>query len=246
MKIPLTPFIPLVTWLYRLWCFTLRISQDGREALNELAAQKQGAIICLWHCEIFGIIAVREKLKFGALVSPSQDGSFLAGILRRLGLVIVAGSSSRGGAAAMKKLLPLVQNEGLLACITPDGPRGPALKVKNGIVFLAQHSGAPIIPVRMFAQRAKRFSSWDRFILPLPFSRVHIRIGEPYHIAEPAGNTEETVQTGQPDPAAQPVTATQTGQPVQTGQPEIEQQCRILEEKMRQLAEKPLPFTNYV
>ncbi len=179
MKLSPALISPPLALLYRLWCATLRIKQHRREYVENSAGK---ALLCLWHAEMFSVIAVRENMKFCALVSPSRDGEYLARVLRKLGLITVSGSSSRGGSQAVQQILRLSDEEKYITCITPDGPRGPALRVKPGIIFMAAHSGLPVIPVRAIARRSKRFKSWDRFVLPLPFSRVDIYFGPPMHI----------------------------------------------------------------
>lgn len=90
----------------------------------------------------------------------------------------MAGSSTRGGVRAYLQLLQLL-SKGSSVCITPDGPRGPAREVKSGIVHLAQRSGCLLVPMGLAVSRQRRLRSWDRTLLPLPFGRVVITLGEP-------------------------------------------------------------------
>ena len=98
------------------------------------------------------------------------------------------GSTSRQGAAAVRQLADLIA-DGLDAVITPDGPRGPAYRLGQGIIFLAQLSGAAVIPLNMEFSSCWRAKSWDRFILPKPFSRVQVTFGAPHRVM--ATSTEE-------------------------------------------------------
>jgi lysophospholipid acyltransferase (LPLAT)-like uncharacterized protein len=132
----------------------------------------KAAIITFWHDRQLmmfpGYFSRRSKLV--ALASRHSDGRIIAGILEWLGFRTVAGSSSRGGAVALKQLVGLVR-EGWDVGITPDGPRGPRHVIKDGVVKLAQLTGAPIIPCSYSTQHRWCFRSWDKIFLPKPFTR---------------------------------------------------------------------------
>jgi lysophospholipid acyltransferase (LPLAT)-like uncharacterized protein len=125
---------------------------------------------------------VRRDLRIVTLVSRSRDGEYLARLLQALGLLTARGSSSHGGMSALLQAVRLMREEKCNGCLTIDGPRGPRHTVKDGAVFLAFHTSASLVPVRLFMKKAKVFRSWDRFQLPLPFSRVHIVFGSPYTV----------------------------------------------------------------
>ena len=182
MKIPPWLVAPLMHGLYRLWCGSLRIREHGRAPLDALEAEGKPTVLCLWHDELFSLMHVRRKLRIVTLVSRSRDGEYLARLLQALGLLTARGSSSRGGASALLQAARLMREERYNRCLTVDGPRGPRHVAKDGAVFLAFHTPAPIVPIRLFMQKAKVFRSWDRFQLPLPFSRVDIVFGEPYMV----------------------------------------------------------------
>jgi len=115
------------------------------------------------------------------LISAHSDGRMIAAIIRFFRLHSVAGSSSRGGVRAMIQLIELLQ-QGISVGITPDGPRGPVYRAKEGVIKLAQVSGVPIYPVSYSASRTWSFRSWDKMILPKPFSRGVCLVGEPLYI----------------------------------------------------------------
>ncbi len=172
---------------YRLWCSTLRYEQLGRNLAEDLYAKGQPFILALWHNELIVPTYCRGKWRAGAIISQSRDGEILTQIMRRLNFRSIRGSSSRGGVRALisAKKAMLLHREVL--CITVDGPRGPRHKVKDGAIFLAQMTGVPIIPMRAYIPRAKVFhKAWDRFRLPLPFSRVCVLFGEAYTISPEA------------------------------------------------------------
>ena len=171
---------PVLTLVYRLWCSTLRISESGRKAVDDLEKAGKPMMFSLWHDELFALMHVRRSLRTVTVVSQSRDGEYLAGLLQGLKLKTVRGSSTRGGIGALLQAARCMCEEQYNGCITVDGPRGPRHVVKQGAIVLAFRVPAHIVPVRIFYGRAKVFSSWDRFQLPLPFSRVYIVFGAPY------------------------------------------------------------------
>ncbi len=170
----------LLCHLYSSISATLRISEYGREAVDELNAKGQRMIFCLWHDELFSLIPIARQLRIAAVVSPSRDGDMLARILASKNVEAVRGSSTRGGMRALVALAHVMQKSLIHACITLDGPAGPRHKAKDGALFLASRTRAHIVPVRIFCHNALRCPTWDRFQVPLPFSRASILIGRPW------------------------------------------------------------------
>lgn len=166
--------------LYKAICSTLRIREEGREAVNAAHARGERLIFCLWHDELFSLIPVARHLKVVAIVSPSKDGDYLERILSANNVGAVRGSSTRGGVRALLGLARMMKNELVHACITIDGPAGPRHAAKEGGLFLANRTNARIVPVRIFMKNALRVPTWDRFQIPLPFSQVVIRFGTPW------------------------------------------------------------------
>lgn len=126
--------------------------------------------------------------RIAALISQHQDGRMIASGMRFLGIDTVSGSSTRRGREALYEMLGKLKN-GSHVGITPDGPRGPVNRVKGGIIRLAQRSGAGIFPAAVSFERCWRFGSWDRMILPKPFSRAVLALGEMIFV--PAEITQE-------------------------------------------------------
>jgi lysophospholipid acyltransferase (LPLAT)-like uncharacterized protein len=122
-----------------------------------------------------------EGLKLGFLISPSVDGEIGAMIVRNLGAEVIRGSSSHTGARALRDYYQALAHEGVSPAITPDGPRGPPWKFKPGAVLLAQLSGRPMIPLSYAASSAWKIK-WDRFVIPKPFSRIVVAVGEPVYV----------------------------------------------------------------
>lgn len=118
------------------------------------------------------------------LVSQSKDGELIARICRAFGMECVRGSSSRGGAQALLEFKSLLE-KGERIAFTPDGPRGPLREIQPGVLFMAQKSGVPIVPVSCGPQKRWIFKkSWDEFIIPKPFNTISILYGEPITVKE--------------------------------------------------------------
>jgi lysophospholipid acyltransferase (LPLAT)-like uncharacterized protein len=124
-----------------------------------------------------------------AMTSRSRDGELISQVLQGFGFETSRGSSSRGGEVAIMEMVALIA-KGLDAAITPDGPKGPCYEVQPGAIMLAQISGIPIIPATYDIARKKRLNSWDRFIVPFPFSRGVFIYGDPLYVDRNADDVE--------------------------------------------------------
>ena len=174
---------PLAAAAVRALGATLRISEQGVEALEPLWAARRPLIYAVWHGRILMVpwLNVQLRRTRGArlarvLASRSRDGEMVARWVQRFGLAVVRGSSSRGGASALRALAAAVQ-AGEDVAVVPDGPRGPAERLQPGVVALAALTGAPIVPFGFSARPARRLHSWDRFMVPLPFARAAVVFG---------------------------------------------------------------------
>ena len=170
--------------LLQIWARTLRYEIDDRLGVVGRPVN-ENYIGALWHNRllIFPFVLRRffSNRRGAALISASRDGDLLADAIKRFDFDIVRGSSSRLGASAILQLTDVLAS-GRDVVITPDGPRGPAYELGPGIIFLAQKSGAAVLPVNMEYSSCWRLKSWDRLILPRPFSKVRVIIGQPYHV----------------------------------------------------------------
>ncbi|HSR10730.1 MAG TPA: lysophospholipid acyltransferase family protein, partial [Thermodesulfobacteriota bacterium] len=119
-----------------------------------------------------------KRGRVGMMVSRHRDGEFIARAVKLFGIDSLRGSTTQGGTAALRAMIRFYRDGANLA-ITPDGPQGPRHVVQPGVIELARQTGGPILPVTYSASRKKVFASWDRFILPYPFSRVVFIWGEP-------------------------------------------------------------------
>jgi lysophospholipid acyltransferase (LPLAT)-like uncharacterized protein len=170
--------------LMQLWVRTLRYEIDDRAGVIGKPTD-QNYIGALWHNRllIFPFVLRRffSNRRGAALISASRDGDLLADAITRFGFDVVRGSSSRLGASAILQLTDVLAS-GRDVVITPDGPRGPAYELGPGIIFLAQKSGAAVVPINMEYSSCWRFKSWDRFILPRPFAKICVIVGQPHRV----------------------------------------------------------------
>ena len=164
---------------------TLRMRITGTEVLAPSWAAKQPFIYAVWHGRMLMMPWINERLRRSdgarpatVLASRSRDGDLVARYVGRFGLNVVRGSSSRGGAAALRALTAVVE-DGDDVVIVPDGPRGPGERLQPGVVALAALTGAPIVPVSFSAWPARRLSTWDAFLVPAPFARAAVTFGTP-------------------------------------------------------------------
>lgn len=176
--------IPMVHWIVRLYLCLIRISWVNEEGLRDHLRKGGKAIAALWHQRIFPVITYAQRFSEfapAAMISQSRDGEIIADVARRLNFRPVRGSSSRGGREALAAIIRDLA-EHPFAVHAVDGPQGPRGVVKAGLISMAKLSGAPIFPLYISADRAWVLRSWDRFIIPKPFSRVVIRWDGPIHV----------------------------------------------------------------
>jgi len=177
----------LLWWLaaqyIRLLHLTGRWRNEGVETANRLFAEGRPLILAFWHGRLLMMpYAWRHREHVHVLISEHRDGRLIAGAMARFGIPTVTGSTRRGGASAVLKLSRILRNGGVVA-ITPDGPRGPRMRVSIGIIHLARITGATILPMTYAASPRRRLASWDRFMLPFPFGRGLFLWGTPLSVA---------------------------------------------------------------
>jgi lysophospholipid acyltransferase (LPLAT)-like uncharacterized protein len=160
-------------WLVRVLGRTWRIRVTNDDAVRRLRAAKQPIVFSLWHGQILPLLYHHRGEGVVVMISEHADGELVAQVAERLGFATVRGSTSRGAARALLQAVSVVRDGHDLA-VTPDGPRGPAKSIAPGIAVLAQRTGAPVIGAAAHASAAWRLKSWDAFVIPRPFSRVHV------------------------------------------------------------------------
>ncbi|MEO5721456.1 MAG: lysophospholipid acyltransferase family protein [Chthoniobacterales bacterium] len=178
--------------LLQVWARTLRFEVDDRAGLVN-RPQGPPFIAAIWHNRLLLWAHVTQlylpSYHGSALISASGDGQVIADLVTRSGFDVVRGSSSKKGASALLQLAAVLA-EGKIVGIIPDGPRGPAYRLASGIPYLAQKSGAPVLPMNLEFSSCWRLKSWDRFILPRPFSTVRLILGPLHRVAATTNDAE--------------------------------------------------------
>lgn len=162
--------------LSTLWFGTCRVELRSQENLDQVLAHGAG-VVPFWHYSVFYMLHHLRRYPGVAMVSASKDGEYIARVARLLNFETVRGSSNRSGVRALKGMVDHVK-QGKNAGIVADGSQGPPLKAQPGAILLAAKSGSPIMPIVWAVKRYKAFNSWDRTVIPLPFSRIILEYGE--------------------------------------------------------------------
>ena len=157
----------------------------GEENVQRVTGDDKAFIPCYWHQHImFGswymFQLIKRGIRIGFLVSPSKDGEIAANVIKSWGGTVIRGSETRTGALAMRDMYNLIAREKVSPAINTDGPQGPLHVFKVGDLMLSQFTKAPLLPLAYAASSAWYLHSWDRFMIPKPFSRIAIVIGEPF------------------------------------------------------------------
>ena len=157
-------------------------------------------MLCLWHNRLLGgtlgysRVRHRDALPLKVLTSASKDGGWLSAIAERFHMGAVRGSSSRRGAAAMLEITRCLE-QGSDVAITPDGPRGPNYSIAPGVIFLAQRTGVPLVPVEIQISRRWHIGrKWDALWIPKPFAKVTLHYHRPHFIGEGADFAAESAR----------------------------------------------------
>ena len=175
----------VITPAMKLLARTWHVESVGADQFDRLMAAGRQPIIACWHQGILpGTVFWRDR-QIAILASQNFDGEWITQTLGRFGYTAARGSSSRGGARALLTLTRLMQR-GHGVAITLDGPRGPARHAQPGAVWLARHTGNPILPFHIEASSAWHLGSWDAALIPKPGSRVAIVVGEPLEVPRDA------------------------------------------------------------
>jgi lysophospholipid acyltransferase (LPLAT)-like uncharacterized protein len=192
MKTAVKNYISEIKWrliglsgrlLIDLLCATMTIESDSLKKIKPVLGSGK-FIFAFWHSRILLIAHLFKGWNGAILVSSSRDGEIIARILQSQGHETIRGSSSRGGLRALAKQIKILKKQQKPGAVIPDGPRGPRYKLQPGIIILAKKTGYPIIPCTYSAEKIKIFSSWDRFILPYPFTRCKVAYGDPVYVPE--------------------------------------------------------------
>ena len=162
--------------LVGVWVRTLRVKVEVHPGSLALAERR---VLAFFHGQQMALLGARRFGRTAVLVSRSADGEIQSGVMRRLGLSVVRGSSSRGGAAGLRAIVRKLAS-GNDAAFAVDGPRGPYGVPKTGALLAARAAHASLLPVASACRAAWVLDrAWDRFEIPLPFSRIAVVVGAP-------------------------------------------------------------------
>jgi lysophospholipid acyltransferase (LPLAT)-like uncharacterized protein len=175
--------------MIRLLGLTWRIEWRGMENYAAARGMSKQVIFAFWHGRLLVLSFSHRGRRIQVLASEHQDGDLMGRAITWLGFGHLRGSTSRGGARALRELAKILE-EGLDVGLTVDGPRGPRGVLHQGAVELSRMTGSAVVPVSNTARPRKLFRSWDRFQLPGPFSRVTVAYGEPMLVPDGADQEE--------------------------------------------------------
>jgi len=167
-----------------------RCIREGANHYLEFRRQKTPVIFVFWHGQLLPLVHYHRNEGIVVLVSEHSDGEYIARVIHQHGFGTARGSSTRGGVRGLKGIVRAAR-EGRDLAFTPDGPKGPRHEFKLGALVAAQLTGMPLIPMAVGATRAWYLESWDRFMIPKPFSTIRIRYGAPRRV--PRDASQETL-----------------------------------------------------
>lgn len=191
------PVRKALCWTVAQYIRLVRVTGRWTYVGGEHAAAMWGAdkpfILCFWHGRIFMMPYIwRRPIPFKMLASQHRDGQLIATTVAHLGIGSITGSSSKGGAAALRGILKSLK-QGVSVGFTPDGPRGPRMRCSAGVIMAAKLSGVPILPATVAAKKRRILSTWDHFAVALPFTKGLYIWGEPLSV--PRDADEAMVET---------------------------------------------------
>ena len=175
-----------------LWCMTLRSKNMNEEEENHFKNLTGPYILTLWHGRIFYLFYyLRRHPDYFLLISPSEDGDLLARLARLMGYSVIRGSTYKKAVSAARSLIKVLRRNQRIIIIA-DGSRGPRCVAQPGSVQLAGITGAPIFPMTFGAKNKVVLNSWDKFVIPLPFTRCTLNFSSP--ISLPPKSSEQTIE----------------------------------------------------
>ena len=163
--------------------FTYKLVYQNLEIVKALKENNKKIIFAFWHGRQFILVNSHKNRGICIMTSLSRDGDLQTKILKNFGYEIVRGSSSKGGTAALVLMIKKLRQNCDLA-FAVDGPRGPIYEAKPGVLFLAQKTGAAIVPVAVSAQDFWQLKNWDQYLIPKPFTTTVVRYGTPIFVNE--------------------------------------------------------------
>lgn len=183
-------FVRLATAILHLWFASCKVDIIGRPYHERYIRGKEKVVGATWHRGAIFLVWFFRNARPMIMFSRSKDGDLLAGFAEGLGVIPIRGSSSRGGRAALKAMVRHLRQPGdRKAATVVDGPRGPRFQVKKGMIMAAMLAEVPLLPIMVSARPALTLKgTWDRTLIPLPFSRVIVSYKKPWKVAHGGGS----------------------------------------------------------
>jgi len=180
------PVLALLRRLAQAYRRTCRCELVTAPEVRELIASGPPVIFTTWHCHLLAPIFYAHRFRGSQpplvlMASPSRDGELIAEVARGLGFIVLFGSRRKGGVQTLHQMAAWFR-QGYSCGMIADGSRGPARVAQKGVIYLARETQGPILPVAVAARCQRTFDTWDRFELPLPFSRLALLVGEPLRV----------------------------------------------------------------
>ena len=173
----------LVSLYMRLVYATTRWQVVGAGSPESYWKDQQPFIVCFWHGRLLmQPYAWRSNMPFNMLISQHRDGQLISKTVSYFGIRTIAGSTNKGGTSALRGMIAALKS-GEAIGITPDGPKGPRMRASEGVISIARLAGVPVVPLTYSTSRGKVLKSWDRFLIPFPFSSGIFIWGEPIAVA---------------------------------------------------------------
>ncbi len=185
-------------WVIRVIGSTLRWEVRGWQKLEEVYRSGKRPILTFWHGRTFLASYYFRHRGIVVMISQNRDGEYIARVIRRFGYGVARGSSTRGSVRATVEIVRALKGNRDVG-LAIDGPRGPRYVAKPGAAYVALKTGNPVVPFCISAERKWVMRSWDQFIIPKPFSRALVLIGDPIYVRadateEEMRNAEEQIQ----------------------------------------------------
>jgi lysophospholipid acyltransferase (LPLAT)-like uncharacterized protein len=168
-------------YILRLYFLTIRIESINEDAIRQHLESGNKMITAIWHQRIVAVIGYVTRVSSyqpSVMISKSRDGDLIADVYSRMNFRPIRGSSSRDGKKALAAMVDDLKDHPIAVHVL-DGPKGPRGVVKPGLIVMAEQSGAPVVPIYISMSRAWILHSWDRCLIPKPFSKIVIRWDRP-------------------------------------------------------------------
>ena len=182
------------TTFFRLNSWTWKVEMHNEHQLEAAKGEGGGHFMALWHGKMLVGLPHYAGRGYKVLVSSSGDGDISEHLLESFGYGVIRGSSSRGGARALREMLTALRR-GCVLVITPDGPRGPTHSMNPGLAWMSRATGYGVVPCGFASDRSWRAKSWDRLMIPKPHARVVFFYEEPVFVARHASEAEQAEAT---------------------------------------------------